>query len=188
MLAVAQSFEPAGVVRARPRRMPGAAAQGARPLRPGDGALLANLDLLARRDFAALMRVCGVDAEDLADMIAEIRRAQPEARPRLRLVPWSSRSCRTSSCAPAPDGGWHVELKPTRCRACSSIRRYYARVAKSRAQRRRQAYLAECLQTANWLVKSLDQRARTILKVATEIVRQQDAFLATASSICGRST
>jgi RNA polymerase sigma-54 factor len=34
------------------------------------------------------------------------------------------------------------------------------------------------MQTAKWLVKSLDQRARTILKVATEIVRQQDAFLA----------
>ena len=55
---------------------------------------------------------------------------------------------------------------------------YYATVAKARARASDKAYFADCLQTANWLVKSLDQRARTILKVATEIVRQQDGFFA----------
>ena len=40
------------------------------------------------------------------------------------------------------------------------------------------SYLADCLQTATWLVRALDQRARTILKVANEIVRQQDGFFA----------
>ena len=39
-------------------------------------------------------------------------------------------------------------------------------------------FMTECHQNASWLVKSLDQRARTVLKVATEIVRQQDGFFA----------
>ena len=38
--------------------------------------------------------------------------------------------------------------------------------------------MSECHANANWLVKSLDQRARTILKVASEIVKQQDGFFA----------
>ena len=49
-------------------------------------------------------------------------------------------------------------------------------------------FLSECLQTANWLTRSLDQRARTILKVAQEIVKQQDAFLVHGvSQNCARS-
>ena len=79
---------------------------------------------------------------------------------------------------PAPDGGWHVELNSGTLPRVLVNQTYYATVAKKRRNDGDKAYLADCLQTANWLVKSLDQRARTILKVATEIVRQQDAFLA----------
>ena len=48
-----------------------------------------------------------------------------------------------------------------------------SRTARSDAEK---AVLADCLQNATWLARSLDQRARTILKVAAEIVRQQDGF------------
>ncbi len=78
---------------------------------------------------------------------------------------------------PGPDGGWHVELNTGTLPRVLVNQTYYATVAKSRRSEADKVYLADCLQTANWLVKSLDQRARTILKVATEIVRQQDAFL-----------
>ena len=37
-------------------------------------------------------------------------------------------------------------------------------------------YIVERFQSANWLVKSLHQRATTILKVSTELVQQQDGF------------
>jgi RNA polymerase sigma-54 factor len=78
---------------------------------------------------------------------------------------------------PAPDGGWLVELNTDTLPRVLVNQTYHARVAKSPRNDTDRAYIADCLQTANWLVKSLDQRARTILKVATEIVRQQDAFL-----------
>jgi RNA polymerase sigma-54 factor len=52
---------------------------------------------------------------------------------------------------------------------------FYAR-AVVRAGRAEKTFMQEQLQTANWLVKSLQQRAQTIMKVSAEIVRQQDAF------------
>ena len=79
---------------------------------------------------------------------------------------------------PAPDGSWLVELNSGTLPRVLVNQAYYATVAKKRRNDGDRAYLADCLQSANWLVKSLDQRARTILKVASEIVRQQDAFLA----------
>jgi RNA polymerase sigma-54 factor len=79
---------------------------------------------------------------------------------------------------PGPDGGWLVELNTGTLPKVLVNQTYYATVSKHRKNDGDKAYLADCLQTANWLVKSLDQRARTILKVASEIVRQQDAFLA----------
>jgi RNA polymerase sigma-54 factor len=78
----------------------------------------------------------------------------------------------------APDGGWHVELNSETLPRLLVSARYYAKVAARARDKESKTYLTECLNSANWLVKSLDQRARTILKVASEIVRQQDAFLA----------
>jgi RNA polymerase sigma-54 factor len=79
---------------------------------------------------------------------------------------------------PAPDGSWLIELNSTTLPRVLVNQSYYATVSRGSKKNEDRAFLAECLQTANWLVKSLDQRAKTILKVATEIVRQQDAFLA----------
>ena len=112
-------------------------------------------------------------------MIARDPPAQSEARPRLRRRRWCSRSCRTCSCAPGRTAaGWSSSI-PTRCRRCWSTRATTPRSSKTAQERRaRRSYLADCLQTATWLIRALDQRAKTILKVATEIVRQQDAFLA----------
>jgi RNA polymerase sigma-54 factor len=78
----------------------------------------------------------------------------------------------------ANDGGWHVELNTETLPRVLVDKTYYAKVTAGRRNDKDDAYLADCLQTARWLVKSLDQRARTILKVATEIVRQQDGFFA----------
>ena len=76
-----------------------------------------------------------------------------------------------------PDGSFHVELNSDTLPRVLVNQTYYATVSKSTTRKEDKSYLVDCLQTANWLVKSLDQRARTILKVAQEIVRQQDAFL-----------
>jgi len=143
-------------------------------LDPAMAALLDNLDLLARRDLRRLMSACGVDAEDLADMIAEIRRLDPkpgadaDAAPAAPIVP-------DILMRAAPDGAWLLELNPHTLPRLLVNRQLSARIAPNAAREDR-AFLSERLQTANWLVKSLQQRAQTILKVAGEIVRQQDGF------------
>ena len=144
---------------------------------PAMEALVANLDLLARRDFQSLKRICGVDEEDLLDMLAEIRALDPK--------PGSGfEASATESVVPdvivraAPDGGWAIELNPETLPRVLVNQDYYRRVSGSATRDEAdRTFLAEALQSANWLTRSLDQRARTIMKVATEIVRQQDAFL-----------
>jgi len=138
--------------------------------------LLSRLDLVARRDIAALSAECGVDGSDVADMIAEIRRLSPKpglifgTDPVQAVVP-------DVYVREGNDGTWQIELNSDTLPRVLVNSRYYAEVNRTARKREDKAYIAECLNSANWLVKSLDQRARTIVKVASEIVRQQDAFL-----------
>ncbi|QRI63392.1 RNA polymerase factor sigma-54 [Shinella sp. PSBB067] len=146
-------------------------------LDPAMAALVDNLDLLARRDFATLKKLCGVNEEDLLDMLAEIRKLDP--KPGTRYETGASEAVVPDIVVRgAPDGSWQVELNPDTLPRVLVNRDYYTAVS-SRTPRDSadHGFLNECLQTANWLTRSLDQRARTILKVASEIVRQQDAFL-----------
>jgi len=138
--------------------------------------LLDNLDLLGSHNMAGLRRAVGVDMDELAEMISELKALNP--KPGLRfgrveiepVVP-------DVIVRAASDGGWIVELNSETLPRVLVNRSYYARVATGSRSAEDKGYLLECLQTANWLVKSLDQRARTILKVAEEIIRQQDGFL-----------
>lgn len=143
---------------------------------PAMKTLIANLDLLAKRDFVTLRKLCNVDEEDFADMVAELRRLNP--KPGLvfgggvvqPIVP-------DVFVRPSADGAWNVELNSDTLPRVLVNQIYYSRVTKGPISEKEKAFLTECMQTATWLTRSLDQRARTILKVATEIVRQQDAFL-----------
>lgn len=143
---------------------------------PAMRTLVENIELLARRDMAQLRALCGVDDEDLLDMIGEIRALDPRPGSAFGstlvqpVVP-------DVSVRPAADGSWAIELNSENLPKVLVNRTYYASVTKNARGENDKAYLVDCLQTANWLVKSLDQRAKTILKVATEITRQQDAFL-----------
>ena len=111
-------------------------------------------------------------------MIAELRRARSQARARLRLDRGAADRARRVRARPAPAAtGWWSSI-PTRCRRCWSNQSYYSPGVGSAKKPTDKTYLTDCLQSATWLVRALDQRAKTILKVATEIVRQQDAFFA----------
>ena len=146
-------------------------------LDPAMLALMDNLALLARRDVAALRRACGVDEEDLRDMMAEVRALTPR--------PGSAFGCEPVQVV-TPDvfvradglGLWRVELNADTLPRVLVDRRYHARVSAGVRSEAERTFVADCHAQANWLVKSLDQRVRTILKVSSEIVRQQDAFLA----------
>ena len=139
--------------------------------------LIGNLPLLAGREIAALMRICGVDAEDLSQMVGEIKALNPKPGLAFDGVP---------AQPVVPDilmrvqqgGGWVIELNNDTLPRVLVNTRYYSKVSRGPAGKLDRDYLSEKLQSANWLVKSLHQRATTILKVATEIVRQQEAFFA----------
>ncbi len=143
-------------------------------LDPAMAALLDNLDLLARHDRRRLMAVCGVDAEDLSDMVAELRRLDPKPGADFDAVP-AAPVIPDILMRAAPNGEWLLELNQQTLPRLLVNHQLTARIV-PRTGREERAFLAERLQTANWLVKSLQQRAHTILKVAGEIVRQQDGF------------
>jgi len=144
-------------------------------LDPAMQALLDNLPLLAARDGASLMRLCSVDAADLAEMIAEIRSLDP--KPGLALDPVTAQIVVPDIIMrPQPHGTWLVELNSETLPRVLVNNRYYATVARGASRKADKEYLTERLQSANWLVKSLHQRAITILRVASEIVNQQSAF------------
>jgi RNA polymerase sigma-54 factor len=138
-------------------------------------ALLDHLPFLAARNIPALIRVCRVDAADVADMISEIKSLDP--RPGLAFDPPLAQPVVPDILMRArPKGGWIVELNAETLPRVLVNNSYYARIRQATRSKAEKDYLTERLHAANWLVKSLHQRAITILKVAAEIVRQQDAF------------
>ncbi|HRE44669.1 MAG TPA: RNA polymerase factor sigma-54 [Terricaulis sp.] len=175
VLNIMQGFEPTGVMA---RDIPECLTLQLKERDRFDPAmekLLANLDLLARGHMDRLMTICGVDREDLADMIAEVRALTPKPGAGFG-------GGVVQSVAPdvyvrqAPDGTWAVELNSETMPRVLMNQRYYATVSKTAKREEDKLFLSECAANASWLVKSLDQRAKTILKVAREIVRQQDGF------------
>jgi RNA polymerase sigma-54 factor len=145
-------------------------------LDPAMKLMLSRLDLVAKRDLTGLCSLCALDASDITDMIAEIRALNPKpglafgSEPVQPVVP-------DVYVRESADGSWQVELNSETLPRVLVNARYYAEVNRTTRSRDDKTYLTDCLNSANWLVKSLDQRARTIIKVASEIVRQQDAFL-----------
>ena len=177
VLAILQSFDPPGICARDLAECLAIQLKERDRYDPAMQALITRLDLLARRDFSALKKICGVGDEDLTDMIAEVRRLNP--KPGLAFG-----SALVQPIVPdvfvrsAPDGAWLVELNSETLPKVLVNQSYYAEVSATARRDTDKSYLAECLQSATWLVRALDQRARTILKVSNEIVRQQDAFFA----------
>ena len=175
ILARLQQFDPAGVFARDLRECLALQLRDRNRLDPAMEVLLDNLPLLAARNIAALVRLCSVDAADLADMIAEIKSLDP--RPGLAFDPPLAQPVVPDILMRAqPDGGWVVELNSETLPRVLVNSRYCARIRRGPLSKAEKDYLTDRLHAANWLVKSLHQRATTILKVAAEIVRQQDAF------------
>jgi RNA polymerase sigma-54 factor len=177
VLAIVQGFDPAGVCARDLNECLTLQLRERDRLDPAMQALVENLPMLANRQLAALKKICGVDDEDLADMIGEIRRLNP--KPGLALGSVMVQSVIPDVFVrPGPDGGWLVELNSETLPKVLVNQSYYAKISKTTRSDSEKSYLTECFQTATWLVRALDQRARTILKVSSEIVRQQDSFFA----------
>jgi RNA polymerase sigma-54 factor len=175
VLAVVQTFDPAGVGARSLAECLALQAKDADRYDPAMARLIDNLDYLAKGNVGALKRICGVDDEDMADMIRELRAYDP--KPGCRFTA----SDRVDAIVPdvfvtRRGAGWGVELNGATLPRLLINRTYYHELASGPQDRRSKAWLNECLQSANWLTKALDQRARTIVKVASEIVKQQEGF------------
>jgi len=136
--------------------------------------LIANLDLLARGDLIRLKRLCGVDDEDMADMIRELRGYDP--KPGCRYGGEPARAVVPDLFVTRTKAGWGIELNTATLPRVLVNRRYYQELRHGPQDKGSKAWLADCLASANWLMKALDQRQRTNNRVATEIVKQQEAF------------
>lgn len=177
VLRTCQGFDPAGVMARDLKECLRLQLEELNRFDPAMDAMLENLELVARRDKKRLMEVCGVDREDLEDMLVELRELNP--RPGAAFE-----SNRSPAIAPdvfvreLPNGMFAVELNADTLPRVLIDRSYYAEVSRISRSEDEKSFVAECHSSANWLIKSLDQRARTILKVSQEIVRQQDGFFA----------
>ncbi|MEK1888612.1 MAG: RNA polymerase factor sigma-54 [Phyllobacterium sp.] len=171
-----QGFEPVGLFARDLAECLAIQLRAKNRLDPAMQALLQNLELLAKRDFHTLKKLCQVSESDILDMLREIQLLDPK--------PGTAFSSGVAdSIVPdvlvdlASDGTWRIELNPDALPRVLVNHSYYATLSKAKASPAERTFLSECLQTANWLTRSLDQRAQTILKVAKEIVRQQEQFL-----------
>ena len=139
------------------------------------GPAIDNLELVANHDIAALQSACGVDREDIAEMLGELKTLNPKPGAAFsdEVIQWVSPDVLMHAKA---KGGWIIELNSDTLPRVLVNRRYYAEISANKLSGQDKRYMQDSLQSAQWLVKALDQRANTVLKVATEIVRQQDAF------------
>ena len=174
VLATIQTFDPTGVGARSLSECLALQAKEADRYDPCMARLIDNLDLVARGDLARLKRICDVDDEDLADMIRELRNYDPKPGCRYGGEP---------TMAVTPDifvarrgEGWAVEINAATLPRLLVNRAYYTEISSGPQNKASKAWLSDCLASANWLVKALDQRQRTIIKVASEIVKQQEAF------------
>ena len=175
VLMILQGFEPAGVFARSLSECLALQLNDRNRLDPAMKIMLTRLDLVARRDFTTLSALCGLDKPDVVEMIAEIRALDP--KPGHAFASGHVETIVPDILLRRGAGAWQIELNPDTLPRVLVNSVYYAEVSRTALSREARLFLSECFNTANWLTKSLDQRAKTVLKVAQEIVRRQDAFL-----------
>ena len=173
-LDLVQGLDPAGVGARSLSECLALQAKAADRYDPAMARLIDNLDLLSKGRLGDLKRICGVDDEDLADMIRELRAYDP--KPGCQFVGGTSEEVTPDVFIRRTRAGFAVELNQATLPRVLVNRRYYQELKSGPQDKASRAWLSECLQSASWLVKALDQRARTIIKVVSEIVKRQQGF------------
>ncbi len=170
-----QTFDPAGVCARDLKECLTIQLKDKNRYDPAMECLLENLELLGAAKYPELQKLCGVDKDDLRDMVMDIRELNPK--------PGSSFSHEVAQAVEpdmfirrTPDGNWHLELNMNNFPKVMVNRRYYKTVSKTARNVRDKEYVQEQFGSASWLVRALEQRAQTMIKVGEEMIKQQDAF------------
>jgi RNA polymerase sigma-54 factor len=175
VIAQAQKFDPPGIFARNLRECLEIQLRERDRLDPAMQKLLDHLDLIPGRDFRKLQQLCGVDAEYIADMLAELKQLNPKPAQTF-TVDVAQTLIPDVLLRPLPGGGWHIELNPENLPRVLANEHYHAKIIGATKDKAEKDYIQERWQQANWLVKALHQRATTILEVTSEIIRQQDKF------------
>jgi RNA polymerase sigma-54 factor len=170
-----QQFDPAGVFARSLKECLALQLSEADRLDPPLAALVDHLELLAAADFGALAQACGVPEHDLPEMIAEIKTLYP--KPGLAYASEPVAAVMPDIFVQPTSSGWRVELNGATLPRVLVNHNYYVELSRRATDKPAKAYLVERFQSANWLAKALDQRARTLLKVAEAVVAHQLPFL-----------
>jgi len=173
-LAIVQDLDPPGIGARSLAECLALQAKAVDRYDPAMARLIDNLDLLSKGRTGDLKRICGVDDEDLADMIRELRAYDP--KPGCRFARSAAEEVTPDVFVRRTREGHAVELNQATLPRLLVNRRYYQELKSGPQDKASKAWLSECMVTANWLVKALDQRARTIVKVVSEIVKRQQGF------------
>lgn len=173
-LTLVQTLDPTGVGARNLAECIALQAKEADRYDPCMAGLIDNLDLVARGEIARLKRLCQVDDEDFADMLAELRSYDP--RPGLRFGGGAAEAVVPDILVRATRDGWNIALNQATLPRLVVNRSYYVEMRGACISKDAKAWLGDKLADANWLLKALDQRQKTILKVASELVKQQDGF------------
>ncbi|MEQ5788349.1 RNA polymerase factor sigma-54 [Erythrobacter sp. NFXS35] len=174
-LALVQSLDPSGVGARNLAECIAIQAREADRYDPCMAALIANLELVARGEVERLKRLCRVDDEDFADMLRELRSYDP--KPGLAFAPSATSTVVPDILITANTaGGWDIALNEETLPKLIVNRGYFLELTGGAADKSSQGWLKEKLADAHWLIRALDQRQKTILKTAAEIVKQQDGF------------
>ncbi len=174
-LALVQTFDPTGVAARSLGECIALQAREADRYDPAMARLIDNLDLLARGEVPRLKRMCGVDDEDFSDMLAELRGYDP--KPGLKFAKGGGDPVTPDVLITArADGGWDISINQDTLPRLIVNRSYYVEMRGACDDKGSRGWLSEKLADANWLIKALDQRQRTILKVTAELVKQQEGF------------
>ena len=174
VLRIVQTFDPTGVGARDLAECLTLQAREADRYDPAMARLIDHLDLLARGEIGRLKRLCGVDDEDMADMIRELRNYDP--KPGCRYGGEAAQAVMPDLFVARRKSGWAIEINAATLPRLLVNRHYYTELSTGPQDKASKAWLSDMLASANWLVKALDQRQRTIIRVATEIVKQQEAF------------
>ncbi|MBB5713357.1 RNA polymerase factor sigma-54 [Sphingomonas aerophila] len=174
VLKTVQTFDPTGVGARDLAECIALQAREADRYDPCMARLIDHLDLLARGDLTRLKRLCQVDDEDMADMIRELRGYDP--KPGCRYGGEAAPAVVPDLFVTRTKAGWSIEINSATLPRVLVNRRYLNELTSGPQDKASKAWVTDALASANWLVKALDQRQRTIIRVATELVRQQEAF------------
>ena len=130
-----------------------------------------HLDLIADQQYAELQRRKRVSEEELEDALALVRGCHP--KPGLAVSSGSTEYVVPDVFVRKIDNRWQVEISSTGVPRLS-VNQKYAELLRGNADH---AALRSQLQEARWLVRSLEIRNETLMKVATCIVSRQQEFL-----------